>query len=211
MKKQKILSAVLLVGVLFWGNIFKIQASDLITTLTQSHTIEVKQSWFSFNKSYKIYVEDQKVGKVEGLYLNLFGDRLVLSDLEGVSYGYEQQIKRWNVRLNRLAQVYDNQDKTVGFIGEEVIQDLFRWGKTFHFYDNHHQEIAISKEKIFKFFKEYNIEDLDGNTLYKIKKKFSLFETKYEISIYNTSVVPVEQVIFLTCILDAITLEEEDE
>ena len=75
---------------------FKIQASDLITTLTQSHNIEVKQSWFSFNKSYKIYVEDQKVGKVEGLYLNLFGDRLVLSDLEGVSYGYEQQIKRWN-------------------------------------------------------------------------------------------------------------------
>ena len=52
MKKQKILSAVLLVGVLFWGNIFKIQASDLITTLTQSHTIEVKQSWFSFNKSF---------------------------------------------------------------------------------------------------------------------------------------------------------------
>ena len=63
---------------------------------------------------------------------------------------------------------------------------------------------------MFKFLEEYIIEDLDGNPLYKIKKKCSLFQATYEITIYDGSVVPVEQAIFLTCILDTITLDEEE-
>ena len=210
MRMLRVLSAFMLACLVFIGGILEVHAEDLLTTLEQSHMIEVKQSWFSLNKSYKVYVDGNKVGKVEGLYFNLFGERLVLSDLNGDVYGSEQQIKRWNIRLNRLAQVYNSSNETVGFIGEEVIEDFFRWGKTFHFYDENRKEIAISKQKMFRIFPEYIIEDKSGNELYKIKKKFSLFKTTYEITIYDTNVVPVEQSIFLTSILDAIK-EAEDE
>ena len=130
---MKRLSKILLIVFFFLVGTFEIKAADLITTLKQSHTIEVTQSWFSFNKSYNIYIDNHHVGKVEGLYLNLLGERLVLSDLNGHIYGYEQQIKRWYVHLNRLAQVYNHENETVGFIGEEMIQNYFRWVKPFIF------------------------------------------------------------------------------
>ena len=130
---MKRLSTALLILFSFLVVSFDIKAADLITALTQSHTIEEKQSWFSFNKSYNIYIDNHHVGKVEGLYLNLLGERLVLSDLNGNIYGYEQQIKRWYVHLNRIAQVYNHENETVGFIGEEMIQNYFRWVKPFIF------------------------------------------------------------------------------
>lgn len=184
---------------------------DLVTTLSQANTVKVKKSWFSFNKNYQVYVDGEKVGKVEGLYFNLFGERLVLSDLKGQVYGSEQQVKRWNIRLNRLAQVYNQTDETVGYIGEQLIQDFFRLGHTFHFYDENREEIAISKEKVFRFFPEYIIEDKDGNLLYRIKKKVSLLVSTYEITNYDSSFLPVEQAVFLTCILDSIKAAESEE
>ena len=187
------------------------EQADLVTTLSQANTIKIKKSWFSFNKDYQVYVDGEKVGKVEGLYFNIFGERLVLSDLKGQVYGSEQQVKRWNLRLNRLAQVYNGGDETVGYIGEQVIQDFFRLGHTFHFYDVNQKEIAVSKEKIFRFFPEYIIEDKEGRPLYKIKKKFSFLTSTYEITNYDSSSVPVEQAIFLTCILDAVKASENEE
>lgn len=209
----KLVCAVMALLVLF--GVMEVQATesdtDLLTTLSQAETIKIKRSWFSFNKDYRVYVDGKKVGKVEGLYFNLFGERLVLSDLDGQVYAAEQQVKRWNIRLNRLAQVYNASDETVGFIGEKVIADFFRLGYTFHFYDTNRQEIAMSKEKIFRIFTEYVIEDGQGKKLYKIKKKFTLFTSTYEIINYDTSVLPVEQSVLLTCILDAIKTAESEE
>ena len=122
----------------------------------------MKKSWFSFNKSYKVYVDDELVGKIEGLYFNIFGERLVLKDLDGDVYGSEQQIKRWNININRLAQVYNGADDTVGFIGEQVIRDMFRYGKTFHFYEVEQNEIAVSRQKIFHILPNYLIEDMEN-------------------------------------------------
>ena len=45
--------------------------------------------------------------------------------------------------------------------------------------------------------------------LYKVKKKWSLFTTTYEITIYNSTILPVEQALFLTVILNSI--DEVDE
>lgn len=183
--------------------------TDLLVQLNEASTITVKKSWFSFNKHYKVYVEGEKVGEMEGLYFNIFGERLVLKDLKGNVYGSEQQVKRFNVRLNRIAQVYNGADDPVGFIGEQVIRDFFRWGKTFHFYDTSFNEIAISKQRWFRIFSEYMIEDMNGEMLYKVKKKWSLFTTTYEITIYNSTILPVEQALFLTVILNSI--DEVDE
>ena len=170
----------------------------------------VKKSWFSFNKNYQVYIDGEKVGEIQGLYFNILGERLILKDLNGEVYASEQQIKRWNVRLNRLAQVYNGADETVGFIGEQVVRDFFRFGKTFHFYDVNRGEIAVSKQKIFHIFPEYVIEDLTGEKLYKVKKKFSLFRTTYEITVYNPNVLPVEQTLFLTVILNSINESDKD-
>lgn len=49
------------------------EQADLVTTLSQANTIKIKKSWFSFNKDYQVYVDGEKVGKVEGLYFNIFG------------------------------------------------------------------------------------------------------------------------------------------
>ncbi len=205
----------LIMVLLFCGSILNCRAessespTDLLVQLNEASTITVKKSWFSFNKNYKVYVDDEKVGEIEGLYFNIFGERLVLKDLDGDVYGSEQQIKRWNVRLNRLAQVYNGADDTVGFIGEQVIRDFLRWGKTFHFYDVNQDEIAVSKQKMFRIFPEYVIEDMNGEKLYKVKKKFSLFTTTYEIAVYNSNILPVEQTLFLTVILNSIDESEE--
>lgn len=185
--------------------------TDLLVELNNASTITVKKSWFSFNKSYKVYVDDELIGKIEGLYFNVFGERLVLKDLDGDVYGSEQQIKRWNININRLAQVYNGADDTVGFIGEQVIRDFLRYGKTFHFYDIYQNEIAISKQKMFHILPNYLIEDTEGEKLYQIKKKFSLFTTTYEIKVFNPNVLPVEQTLFLTVILNSIDESAEEE
>ena len=206
----------LIMVLLFCGSILNCRAessdisTDLLVQLNEASTIMVKKSWFSFNKNYQVYIDGEKVGEIQGLYFNILGERLILKDLDGEVYASEQQIKRWNVRLNRLAQVYNGADETVGFIGEQVVRDFFRFGKTFHFYDVNRGEIAVSKQKIFHIFPEYVIEDLTGEKLQKVKKKFSLFRTTYEITVYNPNVLPVEQTLFLTVILNSINESDKD-
>ena len=214
--RQRWLTCLIMIGLIFNGIFsFSVTANDtptdLLVELNKASTITVKKGWFSFNKSYKVYVDDELVGKIEGLYFNIFGERLVLKDLDGDVYGSEQQIKRWNININRLAQVYNGADDTVGFIGEQVIRDMFRYGKTFHFYDVHQNEIAVSRQKIFHILPNYLIEDMEGEKLYQIKKKFSLFTTTYEIKVFNPNVLPVEQALFLTVILNSIDESAEEE
>lgn len=61
-----------------------------------------------------------------------------------------------------------------------------------------------------QIFPEYVIEDMNSEKLYKVKKKFSLFTTTYEITVYNPNVLPVEQTLFLTVILNSIDESEEN-
>ena len=214
--RQRWVTCLIMICLLFSGMFsFSVKGNDsptdLLVELNNASTITVKKSWFSFNKSYKVYVDDELVGKIEGLYFNVFGERLVLKDLDGDVYGSEQQIKRWNININRLAQVYNGADDTVGFIGEQVMRDFLRYGKTFHFYDIHQNEIAVSKQKMFHILPNYLIEDMEGEKLYQIKKKFSLFTTTYEITVFNPNVLPVEQTLFLTVILNSIDESAEEE
>ncbi|HAX74107.1 MAG TPA: hypothetical protein DCY20_11340 [Firmicutes bacterium] len=201
----------LLLTVMFTENVQAQSFDDLITTLENTDEMIIKRKWFTLNNSYAIYVDKDKVGTVDGKYINITGDVFKLKDTEGQVYGSEKQIKRWNIKLNRLAQVYDENSKTVGYIGEQMINDFFRLGKTFHFYDSNKDEVGVAKQKVFRLFSEFVIEDNNGTKLYKIKQQFSLFSSTYKITVYDNSVVPVEQSIYLTCILDAIKQAEESE
>ena len=183
---------------------FTLTANATMQTLEQAKTLVVETDFVSLNKSYNVSVEGEKVAEVEGKYLPLFGDTLTLEDLNGNELGSERQIKRWNIKLNRLAEIMDESGVTEGYIGEKVIQNFFNLGYTFHFYDAHKDELGYAREKVFRLFDEYVIYNEEDEPLYKIKQKFSLFNRKYEITVYDESTIPVEQSIYLTCILDAV-------
>ncbi len=136
--------------------------------------------------------------------MNLTGDTFRLMDTNNRLIASKKQIERWGIKLNRLAQIYDANQNVTGYIGEQVIQNLFTPGYTFHFYDKNKTEIAVAKQDIFNLLDVFTIKDTQGNLLYTIKQQFNLFGNTYELMLHQTSVVPVEQAIFLTCILDAI-------
>lgn len=125
--------------------------------------------------------------------------------------GQEKQIKRWGIKWNRLAEVMNTNGQTVGFIGEQVVRDFFKYGYSFHFYDANKNEIGHSDEVFFSLTKEYHIKDNQNRLLYTIKGNFFSLTNTYDIEVIDSSVVPVEQAIFLTCILDAIATSEKEE
>ena len=59
------------------------------------------------NEQYQIYKDRDKVGEINGKYINLTGDIFILTDKDGNEISSEKQIKRWNIKFNRMAQVYD--------------------------------------------------------------------------------------------------------
>ncbi len=185
-------------------------ASSDYETLQAAEKIIIQTDYFSMNKSYHVSVNGEKVGDIDGKYFPLFGDTLTFEDSAGNVIGSERQIKRWNIKLNRLAEVLDEDNKTVGYIGEKVIQNFFNLGYTFHFYDAKQNELATARENVFRLFDEYVIYDNESQPLYKIKQKFSLFNRKYEITVYESDTIPVEQSLYLTCILDAIKQADKD-
>lgn len=173
--------------------------------LTNAQTIKVSVDPFSINPEYDITINGQEFGEVEGKYFNVIGDVFTLEDEAGNVWGSEKQIKRWGVKLNRLAQVMNPDGETVGYIGEEKVKDLFKYGYSFHFYDEAKNEIAHSDQVFFSITRQYKIKDNEGNLLYNIKGNFLALTNTYTIEVVDSSVVPVEQAIFLTCILDAIS------
>ena len=178
------------------------------TLLKNAQTIKVSEDPFSMNREYDIEIDGQEFGEVDGKYINITGDVFTLEDETGNIWAKEKQIKRWGIKLNRLAQVMSPNGKTVGFIGEEKIKDLFKYGYSFHFYDENKNEIAHSDQVFFSLTKQYKIKDNHGNLLYKIKGDFLSLVNSYTVDVVDSSVVPVEQAIFLTCILDAISNSE---
>lgn len=98
---------------------------DLLEILNEAEKITIKEAFFSLNPHYEVYVDNQQVGTVTGKYIQITGDVFTLADMNGNTYASEKQIKRWGIKLNRLAEVFDKEGKTVGFIGEEKFRDFF--------------------------------------------------------------------------------------
>ena len=179
--------------------------------LANAQTIRVSKAFVSFNPKYKITIDGRSFGTVQGKYINVTGDVFKLIDENGTLWGQEKQIKRWGIKWNRLAEVMNANGQTVGFIGEQVVRDFFKYGYSFHFYDANKNEIGHSDEVFFSLTKEYHIKDHQNRLLYTIKGNFFSLTNTYDIEVIDSSVVPVEQAIFLTCILDAIATSEKEE
>ena len=179
--------------------------------LANAQSIRVSKAFISFNPKYKITIDGRSFGTVQGKYINVTGDVFKLIDENGTLWGQEKQIKRWGIKWNRLAEVMNANGQTVGFIGEQVVRDFFKYGYSFHFYDANKNEIGHSDEVFFSLTKEYHIKDNQNRLLYTIKGNFFSLTNTYDIEVIDSSVVPVEQAIFLTCILDAIATSEKEE
>lgn len=182
---------------------------DLLATLNNAKEIEVKEKLVSIGAGYDIYADDIHVGEINGKYVNLTGDVFELKDLDGNVVKSEKQIKRWNVKLNRMAEVYDKDKNVSGYIGEEKIKDMFSLGYKFHFYDKDKNEIGYTDQKVLSFTDTFKVYDMDNNLDYVIEGEFVSLTSSYDIEINDTSNIKPEDVVFYTAIQNEITRSDK--
>ena len=178
---------------------------DLISVLNNAKKIEVKEKLISVGAGYDVYADDVHVGEIKGKYINLTGDVFELKDLDGNVVKSEKQIKRWNLKLNRMAEVYDKDKNISGYIGEEKIKDMFSWGYKFHFYDKDKNEIGYTDQKVLSFTDTFKVYDTNKNLDYIIKGELISLTSSYDIEVNDTSDVKAEDVVFYTAIQNEIT------
>lgn len=172
--------------------------------LTNAKTIKVTTDIVSLNSGHTVYINDEEFGTINGKYINVTGDKFILKSKDGTVLASEKQIKRWNVKLNRLAEVYDFEGNVVGYIGEEKIKDMFKYGYVFHFYDKDKNEIGYTNKQFISLMDTYNIYNMSDELCYKVKENFNLIQDSYDIEVINSNDIPAEQAVFFTAIVNAI-------
>ena len=178
---------------------------DVLEQINNAEKIEIREKIITYNKEYVIYLDNKEIATVSGKYINLTGDVFTLKDNHGNTLTSEKQIKRWGIKLNRLAEVRDKNGEAVSYIGEDVIKDLFSISKyKFHFYDKKKKEYAYTKEKVLSLLYEFEVYNMEHTQIYKVEKNFDILTDSYVITKKKESDVAMYEVIFLTCIVDAI-------
>ena len=175
-----------------------------MSQLNGAKQIEISKDLVSLGKSYSIDIDGQKFGDMDGEFLNVLGDTLSIETENGTKISSEKQVKRWGIKLSRLAEVQNKDGKIVGYIGEEKLNDLLRIGYNFHFYNEKKQEIGYLKQKVFSFFDTFKIYDMNDKLCYEINAKFNPIRAEYVINVHDNSIIPADQVIYLTGILNSI-------
>ena len=184
---------------------------DYSSLLEEATTVKIKEKFISFKKAYDIYVAGERIGTVSGKYVNITGDVFTFTDANGDEIAREKQIKRWGIKLNRLAKLMDTEGNVTGYIGEEFFTDLLSLSKyNFHIYDEEKNELGYTKEKILSLFYEFNVyNSISDEILFKISKKLDIVDS-YEIVKQKESDISMKDVVFLTCIVDAIEDSAEE-
>lgn len=183
---------------------------DFNEIISTADKIKVKEDIFNFNRVYTISVDGEDIGEINGEFINITGDVFTLTDKYDREIVSEKQIKRWGVKLNRLAEVYDANGNVTGYIGEEVLNDFFNLGRIMHFYDTDKNEIGTCEQKVFNLLDEYVVYDIEGNEDYRIKEQFTFMEPEYDIEVKDKeSEIKETDVVFVTSIIDSIKQAEE--
>lgn len=182
---------------------------DLLSELNNAKKITVEEKFVSIGASYNIYADDKYIGEIQGKYVNITGDVFEMKDLNGNVVKSEKQIKRWNIKLNRMAEIYDKDKNISGYIGEEKIKDMFSLGYKFHFYNKNKQEIGYTNQQIFSLTDSYKVYDLNKNLDYEIKEEFISLKPSFNISINDTSDISAEDVVFYTAIQNEISKSDK--
>ncbi len=186
------------------------EESDILEKIREAKEVSIQEEIISINKEYNIYIDGKHVATVSGKYINVTGDVFKLEDSNRNLIAQEKQIKRWGIKLNRLAKIMNKDGNVTGYIGEDVIKDFFSVSKyKFHFYDKDKNEYAYTKEKVLSLLYEFEVYNNEDEEIYNVSKNFDLISDSYTITKVKDSDVNMEDVIFLTCIVDAIRDSEE--
>ncbi len=186
------------------------EESNILEKIREAKEVYIQEEIISFNKEYDVYIDGNHIATVSGEYINITGDVFKLEDSNGNLIAQEKQIKRWGVKLNRLAKIMDKNGNVTGYIGEDVIEDFFSVSKyKFHFYDKDKNEYAFTREQVLSLLYEFEVYNTKNEQIYNISKGLDLISDSYTITKVKDSDVNMEDVIFLTCIVDAIRDSEE--
>lgn len=181
-----------------------------LSNLATANRVVIKKSLISFGNKYTIKTEDGDRYTIKGKFVNLTGDTFTLKDDDGNVLGKEKQIKRWGVKLNRLAKIMDFNGKIIGYIGEERIGDMLKIGYRFHFYDQNGKEIGYTKQKLISLALDNKIYNKDGTLAYKINGKLLTLTSKYEINAVNPKDINMVEASYFACILNEIYQARKD-
>lgn len=185
------------------------EEKDLLDILKSSKNIVLEEKFVKAKKDYRIIADGEEVGRISGKYINLTGEVLELSDMEGNVKKIEKQSKRWGVKINRMGSIQNVDGSITGYIGEEKIKDMFKIGHRYHIYNSDREEVGTSKEEIFSVTKKMDIYDMDGNIDYEIDKKVLSLTNSFDIKIKDNSNINVEDILFYTVIQNEISNSEE--
>ena len=189
-----------------------VEETDYFALIEEATTVKIREEFISLNKKYNVYVDGNHVATVSGEYVNITGDVFTLTDGNGNTIAKEKQIKRWGVKLNRLAHVMDQDGNTTGYIGEEFFTDLFSLSKyNFHIYDSEKNELGYTKEQLISLLDKFNVYDTDDEVLFTIEKQIDIVDAYTIVKQNPDAEISMKDVIFLTCIVDAIEDASEEE
>lgn len=184
-----------------------------IEKLVEATEIEIIKSGIGsiFNNRYEVYIEDELIATVTGKYIDITGDVFTMKAPNGDVIASEEQIKRWNIKFNRKAVFYDENNIVAGYLGEEVFNDFFNIGYKFHFYDEAKQEIGYTQQKIFTLSLDNTIYDMNNTPIYEIKGEiFNIVNTNFTLTVKEQdSEISVISAIFFACIINEIATHKE--
>lgn len=192
-------------------NVSDNEVLEALSKINKADELKIKEAIFSLGKKkYTISVKENdefiEVAEIKGKYAKITGDVFTMRDMDGNILATEKQIKRWGVKLNRLAVVYDHDDNIIGYIGEEL-DKMLSIGSLLHFYDSDKNEIGIFDQvNISLTGKKFNILKTDSEEEdYKISKDLMSTSDTYKIEVIDSSVISPIEVIFSVAIDDAIS------
>ncbi len=202
------------------NRVFGSKSTNLVNPKTQSfeailensQKITMEKKLLSIRKHYYIMSDGVLIGEVRGKLFPFFGDTLELKDIHGNLIKSESQIKRlgltqiklFNVSIDRLAQIEDENNNVTGYIGEEKLKDWWKIKRIQYFYNSDYEKKGSGKPDSFFFNKDFKVFDNEDNLDYIIDGNFFSPTSKFTLNIEDSSDIDIEDVIFYTIIENSI-------
>lgn len=177
---------------------------ESLQRLNTAKEISLEENILTYNNSYDVKINDKKFGSINGEYIHFTGDTFTFTNNNDLEIASEKQIKRWGIKLNRLAEIYDANGEVSGYIGEEKINDLFKIGYKFHFYDKDKNELGYIKKQYFSILDHFDIYNMENEIVYTIDKDLTMFADRYTIKVIDNKDISADKAIFATAIMHAI-------
>lgn len=86
---------------------------DILEKINSADKVKVEEEFISLNKKYNIYIGNSYIGNISGKFINVTGDVFTLKDKNSNVISSEKQIKRWGIKLNRMAELRNKSGNTV--------------------------------------------------------------------------------------------------